>query len=859
MVSMKRRNARFLGLLVLAGAALAGGCGGGSATGGAGGSPGGAGGAGGSAGGAGGGAGAGGEAAVDECALGSHDCAPEADCVDTPGFYECVCKPGYKGDGKACADIDECQAILFDCDANAVCTNTPGGYTCACPPGFEGDGKACDASYKLVTAGQYHACAIRSDNTLWCWGLNTSGQVGTGTGDTIFLKPAAAGGASDWERASAGGGFTCAINAGKKISCFGANSSGQLGDGTLTARTSPTPIADAITLWKAVDAGVTHTCAISEAGDLLCWGANSRGQVGDNTTDNRSLPTPITKAGPWAAVSAGSEFTCAVHADGTLWCWGLNSTRQLGDATTMNSSIPVQEKTLATDWASVTAGSGFTCGVKTDGSRWCWGVNALGQGGDGTALSITQPKNVDQDKDWATLEASDFAACGIKTTGALACWGDGSMGQTGQAGSESPALTPMPVGAATDWIAIAGGQRFACGIQAGGRLSCWGSASRGAIGAGFSPDRTEPAQVDMSTDWDAIDVQLDNGCGIRKGALWCWGRNVASNLGDGTNVTRVTPTAIGAGKLWKRAAVGRSHTCGIASEGGGPDGVYCWGADANGELGNGAGAAQSTPGPTTPTPGNDAAWTDLAVGFNHTCAIREDATLWCWGRNNQGQLGDGTTTTRQDPKQVLPAGAADWKDIAASGDFTCGLRAAGSLFCWGRNDGAQLGLGDMMNPVTTPQQVGAALYQSVDVGATHACAVTLGGELYCWGRNASGELGLGNSMGTLLTPTLVGSDTDWASPFLGQGLSTCAIKLNGDLYCWGSGSSGQLGLGTLAGQNKPQKVPSVSAWKMASLGTEHACGIISDATLLCWGADNMAQLGFGVPFVSTPAPVVDPQ
>jgi alpha-tubulin suppressor-like RCC1 family protein len=845
----------FLGAIVGA-AALAGCGGGGGGSGAAASSGGGAGGAGGS----GGEAGAGGSpASIDECAEGSHACAPEADCIDTPTFYQCACKPGYKGDGKTCSDIDECQEILFDCDANAVCSNTPGGYTCACPPGFGGDGKACSPAYKSVSAGQYHACSIRSDNTLWCWGLNTSGQAGTGTGDAIFLKPAAAGSATDWERVSAGATFTCALNAAKKILCFGANTSGQLGDGTVATKTSPTPVADVMVLWKDVDAGVSHTCAISEGGDLFCWGANARGQIGDGSTDNKSLPTPVTKAGPWASVSAGSEFSCAVHADGTLWCWGLNSSRQLGDATTMNTAVPVQEKTLAADWASVTAGSGFTCGVKVDGTRWCWGGNSLGQGGDGTTISINQPKKADADTDWAKIEAGDLAACGIKKSGALLCWGDGSVGQTGQPGDETLKLSPAAASAEMDWIAVAGGLRFACGVQASGRLSCWGSASRGALGGGFAPDRTEPSQVGVDADWDFVDVQQDNGCGIRKGELWCWGRNISANLGDGTSITRVTPKLIDAGRQWTRVAVGRTHTCGIASEGGAPESVFCWGSDINGELGNGAGTGQTMPSPASPTPGNDAVWTELVAGFNHTCGIRQDGTLWCWGRNNQGQLGDATTTARPDPKQVLPAGAADWIRVAASGDFTCGLRTAGALFCWGRNDSAQLGLGHVMSPVTSPQQVGAQLYFAVDAGANHTCAVTMDGELYCWGRNASSELGLGNNAGPVLDPAKVGNEQDWVLPVLGQGLSTCALKLNGDLYCWGSGSFGQLGLGNLSSFNTPQKVLSVSEWKMAALGTEHACGILSDGTLQCWGANNWAQLGFGVPFVSTPTPVADPQ
>ena len=146
----------------------------------------------------------------------------------------------------------------------------------------------------------------------------------------------------------------------------------------------------------------------------------------------------------------------------------------------------------------------------------------------------------------------------------------------------------------------------------------------------------------------------------------------------------------------------------------------------------------------------------------------------------------------------------------------------------------------------------------VFAGQFHTCATRADHTLWCWGRNASGELGVGNSVGPVLAPVQVGAASDWARPVLGQGTSTCALKVNGDLYCWGTGSYGQLGLGSLSSLNTPQKVPSMAAWARVSLGNEHACGIGADGRLSCWGASYGAQLGSGLPIVSTPAPIVEP-
>lgn len=831
------------------------GCGGGAdGTGGAGG-------AGGSGGNNAGGSGTGTAMLIDECALGTHACDANADCIDTPAFYECACKAGFAGDGKSCADIDECQKLIFDCDSNALCTNTVGSYSCACPPGFVGDGKTCDATYSDISAGQYHACAVRSDKTVQCWGLNTSGQVGTGTSDVLYLKPAPAGDASDWAGISVGGAFSCARNESKRIFCWGTNSLGQLADGTLTAKLSPTPIVGGYSDWVSMDAGATHACAIRENGEMYCWGSNNRGQVGDGTTNNQSAPTLVSGAGPWLSVSSGSEFSCAIRDDHTLWCWGLNSSRQLGNGLTTNSSVPVQEKSMAADWAQVTAGNAFACAVKMDGTRSCWGTNSLGQGGDGTTASIVEPKLIGMENDWASLDAGDFAVCGLRTTGALSCFGDGSMGQTGTLGDESPKLSVVIAGSDTDWLKVSMGLRFGCGLRAGGTLYCWGSASRGATGFGYTSDRNDPSPVGAEKDWAFLDVQMDNGCAIRKnGDLYCWGRNAYGNLGDGTSITRALPVQIGAGKIWKAVRLGRTHICGIADEGAGTDMPFCWGWDANGELGNGTGTSnQNTPVMVNATPGNTSGWMKLDAGYSYNCGVRADNSLWCWGRNALGQLGDGTTTARSEPAQVMPLGALDWADVAASGEFTCGLKSTGAVFCWGRNDVAQLGLGNTNSPVNTPTEVlGISNVMAVDVGANHACAVQSNGTLWCWGRNASAELGLGNTVGPALSPVQVGTDADWARPVLGQGTSTCAIKKNGDLYCWGTGSYGQLGMGGLVSPNKPAKVPSVVTWTAASMGLEHACGLQSDGIVSCWGASNWAQLGSGVPFAGAPSRVVDP-
>lgn len=807
--------------------------------------------------------GQGGASAIDECQDGTAVCSPDADCIDTPGFYECACKPGYEGDGKVCEDVDECQSLLDDCDPNAICTNAPGAFSCACPAGFGGDGKTCTPLYSSVAAGPFHACAVRQDGTIWCWGHNSSGQAGTGTTDNYFVRPVSIGDAKDWALVTAGSAFTCALSAAGGVSCWGTNSLGQLGDGTTTAKASPVPGAGGITDWITIDAGTNHACGVRADGSAHCWGRNNVGQLGDGTkdnngdgtADNETSPVPVAGGGAWLSVSAGTDYSCGVRADHTLWCWGTNASRQLGDGTTTESAVPVQEKSLAADWASVDTGNAWTCALKQDGTRHCWGANNLGQGGDGTQTSIVEPKQVGPETDWALVRLGwEAGACGLRGAGEAWCWGDGSLGQSGQPGAEALLVSPAKVGDGADWVSLASGLRFACGVRATGELSCWGATSRGALASGFSGDRNEPTVATEHSDWATVEANTDGGCGLRGDKLFCWGRNVLSNLGDGTGITRPAPVPVGEALAWSAVSVGRFFGCGVT----GGD-IRCWGRDDLGQLGNGAGVTHSpSPEPLAAT-ANASPWTAVAAGQDSACAIKQDQTLWCWGSDSLGQIGDGAGAVSQHvPKQVPTAGAQDWTQVSIARDTVCGLRGAGTLWCWGRNGDGQAATGAAGGNVASPTQVGAATYKAVSAGAFHACAVDTAGALWCWGRNTSGELGLGHSMSPVPSPTQVGSDTDWEAPHVRVGPHTCARKKTGDLYCWGAGAFGQIGQGGFASSNVPLKVPSALPWKHAAPGNEHTCGVQSDGRLFCWGASYSAQLAVGVPFLSEPAQVLDP-
>ncbi len=242
-----------------------------------------------------------------------------------------------------------------------------------------------------IAGGLKFTAAIKSDGSMWAWGLNENGQLGDGT-LAERLSPAQIAAGSAWAAVAAGASHTVAIRSDGTLWAWGLNSNGQVGDGTTADRDVPVQIGSA-TNWRSLAAGGDHTVGLRTDGTLWTWGSNSNGQLGDGTTVDRLNPTQIGVAGTWTAVAAGASHTLAIRSDGTLWAWGLNGSGQLGDATTVNRTSPVQTGS-ATDWSQVAAGGDHSIAVDSDGNLWTWGLNSSGQLGDATTTNRLSPIEV---------------------------------------------------------------------------------------------------------------------------------------------------------------------------------------------------------------------------------------------------------------------------------------------------------------------------------------------------------------------------------------------------------------------------------------------------------------------------------
>jgi alpha-tubulin suppressor-like RCC1 family protein len=338
---------------------------------------------------------------------------------------------------------------------------------------------------------------------------------------------------------------------------------------------------------------------------------------------------------------------------------------------------------------------------------------------------------------------------------------------------------------------------------------------------------------------DAVMVDLGwfHTCAIkRNGSLWCWGYNQYGQVGIETDLGREFsyPIIVTSEESFSSVSVGGHHTCAIKTDGS----LWCWGHNGYGQVGDGTNTNRNSP---TQVPGMSSGVSSISLGWYHSCAIKTDGSLWCWGNNEYGQLGDRSYENKNSPVQIMPS---EVSSVSAGGHHTCAVKTDGSLWCWGDNSYGQIGNGTLGGSVSEPVQVIPSGVSSVSSGWFHTCAVKQNGSLWCWGDNGYGQLGNNSFGGRVSYPVQVTSLSDVSSVSLGW-YHTCAIKTDGSLWCWGWNIFGQLGDGRGEDKHSPHQIMP-SGVSFVSLGGFHTCAIKEEeSSLWCWGWNSFGQLGDG--------------
>jgi alpha-tubulin suppressor-like RCC1 family protein len=350
-----------------------------------------------------------------------------------------------------------------------------------------------------------------------------------------------------------------------------------------------------------------------------------------------------------------------------------------GSATPGNRSTPlnvtVNLKPASGNSAQIVAGSStYSCSLSVSGQAYCWGLRAF----DGTTTRRLVPTPVTGGITFASISAGQHL-CGVTATGVAYCWGTNTYGQLGD-GTTTDRLEPTPVVGGLSFASISAGILYTCGVTTTGEAYCWGY--HGALGDGTNTDRIVPTRVSGGFTFVQISVGFYYSCGVTtKGEVYCWGGNAYFNY-------TLVPVPVAVGLTFASVSAGWTHTCGLATNGT----IYCWGNNAVGQLGDGTRASRQNPIPvaggltfTTVSTGND----------GYSCGVTTSGAAYCWGLNAYGQLGDGTTANKLVPTQVV--GGLTFAAVAASavvdGAHTCGLTTSGAVYCWGLNNDGQLGDG----------------------------------------------------------------------------------------------------------------------------------------------------------------------
>lgn len=685
-----------------------------------------------------------------------------------------------------------------------------------------------DVDWGSISAGYAHTVALKANGILWTWGWNAYGQLGNGTwnNSALWTSPQQLGTDTNWNSIMAGRQHTIALKSDGSVWSWGINAAGELGIGNNTGpetcyssqKCSTIPLQVTLGNIVRVAVGRRHTLALRADGTIWSWGYNNYGQIGNGTAANSHAPVQIPAIANVVSIAAGEYHSLALTSDGKLLAWGRNNFGQLGNGTTADSWSPVPVKAQSgedfSDVVAIAAGEGHSLAVKSDGTLWAWGHNDEGQFGDGTTTNSSYPKQIGNGTNWIYIagggdyigtDASYAHTIALKSDGTLWTWGSDNYGQLGNdASGGNPIKT---IGLGDNWATADGGGSHTVSVKPNGTVKSWGDNSYGQLGDGTNTQRLSPQPISIYNAVAAATGLNHSAVLISNGTINTFGDNQYGQLGIGsTGGVSNSPQSIG---LYNAASIkaGDNHTLALISNGT----VWSWGRNNYGQLGNGTTDDANAPAQASGIINAS----EITAGDSHSAALISNGTVWTWGRNNYGQLGDGTTNNATTPVQA--SGIINAASIASGGSHTAALLSNGTVWTWGDNQYGQLGKPAISNS-TTPVQVDIYNATSIAAGKEHTVALISNGTLWAWGNNNYGQIGNGTTGGYHDTPVRIGSANNWVWIEAGD-YHTLARKSNGELWAWGRNDSGQLGRGDTALQNSPAIVGSTNSPPTANDGS----------------------------------------
>ena len=887
-----------------------------------------------------------------------------------------------------------------------------------------------------VSGGSYHSLALSSSGAVYAWGWNGSGQLGNGTTADSHIPVAVkvvgtpmAG--KNITQISAGGSFndghSLARASDGTVYAWGRGVYGQLGNGTTTdsnvpvaVKTVGTPMA-AKTITQ-ISAGAGHSLALASDGTVYAWGQNTYGQLGNNVTTNSSSPVAVQTTGtPMAGksivnIAAGGYHSIALADDGTVYAWGYNPTGQLGNGATVDSRTPVAVKATGTPMAGkniikIAAGVHNSLALASDGTVYTWGRGEFGQLGNGTTTDSNIPVAVKTvgtpmaSKTIIGISGGPAYMLAVDSNGKVYGWGrnaNGQLGSLSHTDSSVPVASQIPAGKSIIQVSAGGWDgSHSLALTHDNIVYGRGRNSNGQLGNNSTSDSlaavvaqlnlmdtpSTPTQVVVepgnakatiswqspvvtggksivgyvlryrtigAVDWTTVDVaatvtshaitgltndqiyqtqvaaktatgtgdfssivlatphakptitnvspaigpvaggqnvtitgtnfmpkgkkivQTANGSGYSlalasDGTVYAWGQNNYGQLGNGTTTDSNVPVAVKTvgtpmeGKKIIQVSTKVWYSLALASDGT----VYAWGLNGSGQLGDGTITHSSTPVAvkTIGTPMEGKTIVGIAAGASHSLALASDGKIYVWGGNAYGQFGNGVTTTSSvvpvavktvgtpmDNKKIIQIHAGYYHSLALASD--------GTVYAWGQNTYGQLGNNTMINanaPVSV-QTIGTPMAGKIIIqlaaGNSQSVALASDGTIYAWGWNMYGQLGNGTTVDTRIPVAVKVTGTPMAGKVIAQvaasNAHTLAVASDGTVYDWGWNQYGQLGNNTTTNSSVPVAVQTTGTpmvgkviSQVTSGGSANSLALASDGTMYTWGWGQHGQLGNG--------------
>lgn len=774
-----------------------------------------------------------------------HDSDPDTDCEAwtqcDPG--ERVDEAGTPSSDRTCASCED--GTYSDQENSASCiawTECPSGVAQAATATED---QTCESPAIDVAVGSDFSCVLREDGSVGCWGNNSRGQLGNGgTERGRFPAPVMIQGENGLEtltdvvQLSAGTSFACALRDDTSVWCWGDDSSGQLGTGTYEDDDFvPHAVeVEGVPAVSHLDAGGSYACAVLSDQTARCWGGNGTSwALGGGGEDRGRIVTVASPSGEDALtgltrIAAGGPHTCAATEEGVAYCWGA---AQYGEvyAPFGGSAVPVAPQSDL-EFVDVAAGVRTSCFQSNDGHVSCLGIGPFGTDSTENRELVQMPLPQDEDGNWSPrvldVEVDESARCMLFEDGSMRCWGANGYGQLGD-GSTDHSIGLVEVMGLNDIVAMDAGYGRACAVQEGGKVYCWGSNANGEVGDASLFGSTVPVRVpDVS---DAIDVVSgsNHSCALHdSGKVTCWGKDDQGQLGFDSDEAMSGPVELSAISEVAQLSAKANLTLAVKED----QTVRAWGTGLSGALE--AVEVQNVSGLQEVV--------SVSLGMNHVCAIHENGTLSCWGDNECSQAGPDVNEVDQvnSPEELTEFSSAD--GFAGGQCHSCVL-FNDEVWCWGGHGLGEAGSAGGLSPAELAEKVTEGVTQIVS-GLGHNLALTEDGQVLAWGHNELGQLGyavVGFPNSSAAQPV---HDLGAALAIAAGETHSCAVLETGEAACWGENSTGQLGRGVVSDYEvDAEVVDGLSDVVKMSAGAAHTCALHQDGAISCWGTNDAFQLG----------------